>query len=460
MVSYLPKQEPRSLLFFFLSLLTVFICYTKTGLRYDGIILSVFFTIGILSLYGILLSVDSRTYSLNKSFCIFYYFFFFIAPVVQFKRNTVFYTELFITDQTYLNTGIILLLILLIYLFLYHILVSNIQRKRRKQSVDASLKKRTFGKQPTLVLYYTLALLGLILYICLVKFNIRLLIYRPFLYSVKENTFLGLPGYALVCVARLLPFVVLMHYKLRYPQNNRHTYVFLLLTLLSCFPSALSRGLLAVLYIPLLILFIPVLQKGINYVLMYLTGLLLVFPLFNNLRYLNEGVFAFNFELFNSAHFDAFQNLALLINEDIVTHGRQLLGDILFFVPESLWAGRPHGTGHLLGETVGYSYLNVSMPYVGEGYANWGYWGIALFLIVIVLVNAFFDSHKTRANLNRPLQLLYFIGLGFEFYLMRGDLWSSIKIGTSFLLAIICLEITFWLFVKKNHNESIKNQTL
>jgi hypothetical protein len=55
--------------------------------------------------------------------------------------------------------------------------------------------------------------------------------------------------------------------------------------------------------------FIPILNDKKYYIKMYLLGLLLAFPLFNNFRHLYERNFSFNYELFETAHFDAFQTL-------------------------------------------------------------------------------------------------------------------------------------------------------
>ena len=122
---------------------------------------------------------------------------------------------------------------------------------------------------------------------------------------------------------------------------------------------------------------------------MYFLAVLIAFPLFNNFRNLYARQFNFNYELFNTGHFDGFQNFSFLLDEQMVTNGRQLLGSIFFFVPESIWSNKPWGTGTLLAEKLGYSFTNVDMSFFGEGYANFGYLGIALFLVVIVFFNAF-----------------------------------------------------------------------
>jgi len=199
-------------------------------------------------------------------------------------------------------------------------------------------------------------------------------------------------------------------------------------------------------YIPLTILFIPMLRRGINYVLFFSAGVLFVFPLFNNFRYLKEGVFKFNYELFNSGHFDAFQNLAWLLNTKIITNGRQFLGSLFFFIQENQWSNRPVGTGNLVASKIGYTYTNVAMPYFGEGYANWGYVGVFLFLVIILFTNTYLDGIRNNIKTKTPVRIVYLFLVGYEFYLMRGDLMSSLKMATGFGLALLLVLSTIYIF--------------
>jgi hypothetical protein len=278
------------------------------------------------------------------------------------------------------------------------------------------------------------------------------LIFRPFAFKLKNNTNLGLLGYAILLVVQLIPFVCLMRYKLRQPVNDKITYALFFLMLVVCFPSALSRSIVGMLYIPVFLLFTPILNEKKNYIKLYLLGLLLAFPFFNNFRYLYERKFTFNYQLFDTAHFDAFQNFVFLLDEKIITNGRQLLGSVFFFVQESQWKDRPMGTGTLLAERLGYSYTNVDMPFFGEGYANFGYVGVLFFLVLITVFNAFMDYRHARGAMSYLLKIIFYLFLGFEFYLLRGDLYSSVKIMMSFTVAIGFVECIF--FINKTYRKS------
>jgi len=434
------------LLFVVLSVFSFFFIFLNTGIRYDLWVLAVFFLIAFFSLYSIFISIDTKGFSLNKSFSLFFYFFFSLAPAYQFKNKTSFFITDYLPSEVYLKYGIILLIILLFYILLYHI-GFNYLCGNKFRFLNAKFKQGKKNKD-NLIVMYLLVIISFISFMYLIKWDWTLLVYRPFLYRLKYNTNLGFVGYAISLILRLIPFIVLLYYKIQNKTNNKHIYFFLIMLLFANFPTSLSRGVLAIIYIPVFILFIPKLRQGVNYVLLFMGGLLVIFPLFNNFRYLKEGIVNSNFELFNTAHFDAFQNFALLLDENIITNGNQLLGSVLFFIQEAQWENKPNGTGHLLGETIGYSYLNVSMPYFGEGYANWGYLGMVIFLIFIAFFNAFFDVISKKPNLKSWIYSLYLILLGFEFYLMRGDLYSSIKIFSSFLMAMLVVWLLFLIHSK------------
>lgn len=423
-------------------LFTLVYSYANTGVRYEFLPLTSFFLIGLFSIYGLFLSIDRYAISLNKTFCLFYYFFFSIAPITQFKQSTVFFVkDKYISDALYTKSSIVLLIILVFYLLLYHLIYSYFEKIKLnpKKILQADLQLKSGD------LLIGISSISVIFYLYLIKYNWDLLIFRPFVFRLKDNTNLGLLGYAILLVIQLIPFVCLVRYKLMKSVTDKKTYLLFFLMLLVCFPTALSRSIVAMLYIPIFLFFIPILSVKKNYIKMYLWGLLFVFPLFNNFRYLYERNFNFNYQLFGTAHFDAFQNFTFLLDEKIITNGRQLLGSILFFVQEGQWRNRPMGTGTLLAEKLAYSYTNVAMPFFGEGYANFGYLGIFLFLVFIAVFNVFLDYRFTQGTMSHLLKIIFYFFLGFEFYLLRGDLYSSIKILASFALAIFFVEAIFFM---------------
>ncbi|MGY5351711.1 hypothetical protein ACXGQW_03965 [Wenyingzhuangia sp. IMCC45533] len=296
--------------------------------------------------------------------------------------------------------------------------------------------------------FYILSLIAIAVYFYLIKFNFRLLIFRPFEFKLKENTNWGYIGYALVLVVRQIPFFIFLFYSLS-SNNFKKRIILLFLLLIVSFPTSLSRGLMGVIYIPVLLTFFPVLKDKLRYVLLFIGGVLVLFPLLNNLRHWNEAVLTLNYDLFNTAHFDAFQNFIFLIKENYISWGQQLKGSVLFFMREINGVSN-NGSGHIIGEKTDYSFLNVSMPLVGEGYINFGYFGVFLFLFLLAFLNVVLDKINLIVNVKYQLKAIYLVMLGYEFYLMRGDLLSSAKMLTSFTLSYLLVNVVFKVVCLKN----------
>jgi hypothetical protein len=87
--------------------------------------------------------------------------------------------------------------------------------------------------------------------------------------------------------------------------------------------------------------------------------------------------------MFNQGHFDSYQMFMRVISDDIITYGKQLLTTVLFFVPRALWPGKSVGSGHFVSGLSRLSFSNISMNFFGEGYINFGYFGIMLFILLI-----------------------------------------------------------------------------
>ena len=419
-----------------MAIISAVIIFPNSGERYNILVVSLFYTICIVSLIGIFNSVDKLIYSLNKTFNIFYFFFFGLAPVIQYKFKSSFFDAPLLVDEDYMMGGSILLIILVIYLILYKMMFKYFE----------SLGKSFFKVKPVsnepLFLYYLLSLSSLVLIFILIKFDPEILFFRPPASFLKNNTYLGLLGYSMLLVLRPIPIIVLLRYLLIQKIERKVVVFLIILVLITVFPTSLSRGLIAAYFLPLVLLLIPLPKLKHMYSISYFFGVLVVFPILNFFRHSNNKVYL-GLELFKTGHFDAFQNFTLLVKENIITGGSQLLGSILFFLPESIWKNKPLGTGVLLGQKLEFSHLNVAMPYFGEGFVNFGFIGILLFLILLVMFNSYLDVfyHKKTATLFMRMVYLFF--LGFEFYLLRGDLTSSIKKISGFILALILVNSFF-----------------
>lgn len=444
----LTKLAPHKSLSFICSVLVVFLayfCFVYKGFHFNLNVLSIFFAIGLLSIAGIYFSPQKNTVSLNTSLCLFYFFFFSLAPIIQFKGNVVFQYSHPFQAAVYITSAYYVLSSLLLYFLLYysghHFLNKFNFKVKERLSIPIS-------KQ--LVILYLVSILASVFYLYLLKFKWDLLLFRPFAYDLKSNTNLGLLGYALLSAVKLVPVVVLYRYQFCVNKLTKHSILFLFFVFFCCFPLALPRGVMAIIYIPIFLLFFKKLAFNHSFLLLFIFSFLIIFPFFNSFRYLEQDRFKLSYQLFNTSHFDSFQNFMLLLKYQIVTDGTQLLGDLLFFIPESLWPEKPAPTGFLLAHKLGFTHHNIAIPLIGEAYVNFAEIGILIFVSINAMINIFLEKFQHSDTF--LIKYLFYIFLGFEFILLRGDLWNACKILFSFLLAFFIVQITMFfhqIFLKK-----------
>jgi len=184
------------------------------------------------------------------------------------------------------------------------------------------------------------------------------------------------------------------------------------------------------------------------------TSLVFIFPFLNQFRYFSEFRslrLLPSEEFFYAAHFDAYENFASAVEGNFISHGEQLLGSLLFFVPRLIWSDKPVGSGYEMASQFGYQFKNISMPFLGEGYVNFGIVGVVLFAVLIGYSMAKLDSvfgSRVRANgkVNYSTAIYYFM-IGAIFFLLRGDLMSSVAYISAGLIVALFIR---WIIRFKN----------
>ena len=211
-------------LFFLICLVSLTYAFFPWGSRYNMMISILFSAIGILSAYGVLMVNDLNKISVNNTFSLFYYTFFFLAPIEQFKRNTTFFTDQKLEDIVYIKSGLLILLSSLLYLFLYQLF-----KKSVKLMPSANSRILNIDRAFSLKSLYFISIVSVISYMILIKLNIRLVFFRPFVFSMKDNALFGNMGYGLLLVIRQMPFIVFLFYRLKIEKNDKHVFAFLFL---------------------------------------------------------------------------------------------------------------------------------------------------------------------------------------------------------------------------------------
>ena len=197
-------------------------------------------------------------------------------------------------------------------------------------------------------------------------------------------------------------------------------------------PFSLARYQIAALYLALIFLSLKIFEKTFIFQIGLLGGLFFVFPFLDRFRSFNyeNFNFKFNFNYLNKAHFDSYQNFTKVVELNLITYGEQLKGALLFFIPRSIWNEKPVGSGKLLSDLNNYENWNISMPFIAEGYINFGILGSMSFMFILGILLSNFDRiiwKLKRLNQNNLIIILYYLFFGNIFYLMRGDLMTSIS---------------------------------
>ena len=177
-----------------------------------------------------------------------------------------------------------------------------------------------------------------------------------------------------------------------------------------------------------------------------LAAIFIIFPFLDKFRRFDgfeNFSFKINYAFLKQGHFDGYQNFVRVLELDLITSGRQLLGALLFFVPRSLWETKPVGSGSFLGRLLDLEFYGIAMPFIGEGYINFGIAGSILFMFLFGVLLGNLDRvvwKLKRSNETHIFMFYYYFLFGWIFYFMRGDLINAIPVLVGFTLA-------FWLLV-------------
>ena len=159
--------------------------------------------------------------------------------------------------------------------------------------------------------------------------------------------------------------------------------------------------------------------------------------------------FIINYNWVKQSHFDAYQNFVRSIEIEFITFGHQLMGALLFFVPRSFWNEKPIGSGSTLAIKMDYIFGGIAMPFIAEGYVNFGFIGSLMFMLFLGIMLGNLDRvawNLKRLNKDCLFLYYYYFLFGLVFFTMRGDLINSITfifgMTASFWLLVLMLKFT------------------
>ena len=127
------------------------------------------------------------------------------------------------------------------------------------------------------------------------------------------------------------------------------------------------------------------------------------------------------------------------------TNGSQVLSDLLFFVPHTVWTGRATDTGVLIGQAMAAPNVNLSAPMWIEFWLDFSWLGLVVGFLLFGWVSARWDTLfvylRSRQRLPSPalLDLALPLFAGYQFILLRGSILQAV--GRMAVMALLLLVI-------------------
>ncbi|WP_322152158.1 hypothetical protein [Paratractidigestivibacter sp.] len=414
---------------------------------YSSAVIITFAINGALAVVFLCKSIADRPFSLVQMHWIFYITMFVVAPFSQYIYGysawgfTLSSSDYFVTNAALLLWGA-----------LFAIFSSG------RATSAAYEQKIFFGRLPEIsaraeVVAVVFAVFATVVVVALVGFEN--LFTRDTFATDLDKTF----GLLFDKALRPLPVFAFVLILARCKQRGKLSlslFLTLGLMLIACFPAAMARYNMACIYGAVLLLaFAPLFGKKGLFPVLFLLAFLVVFPAANAYR-----VETFTLSMFGEAIIGAINNLPKgfcavdydaysmvartlsYVGQYGIAWGYQLLGALFFFVPRAFWATKPDGSGNLVCAAQGQTQLNISSPLPAEGIVNFGIVGLVMFALVAALICRRLDRWFTESD--SVLRLFYPFGCLLLFFMMRGDLLSSLAFTVGYavsfgLLCLVCL---------------------
>jgi hypothetical protein len=398
---------------------------------------------------------DGRPYSLNKAWWLFNIIFLGIVPSAQLAVHTTPWHTGDIQTETMLHANLLILLCLGVYEGVRYWASRNFipQPEHAPPPLAPPLVRQFSHLAPAIMLTCGAALV--------IVFGYEGLFLRGQMERHLEQhttTFQllfdkGLRGTMLWCCVA----AIVLH---RQHKLGRGVLLLVLIPgMLFNFPMALPRYLTLTIFLSwALAAGLQVFRQRHSFALILLPLFIIVAPFSSITRYSGEEMgkrLQHPDEIFQKAviltDYDAWSSLCRVIQYTHVngtTHGRQLMGVALFFVPRSVWPSKPIGSGAFLFNELNLGFNNVACTFLAEGCINFGIIGAIVFAALMALITARYDGwywrRGGRLRFTLP-RLFYFVAIGMLFFVLRGDLMSSFAYTVGFgALFTFWQAVFFW----------------
>ena len=402
--------------------------------------------IGVISVFFVIKEQRERIYSLNLIHWVFILTFLSFVPFMQYISGKF---PLWLSREdgfSICRANLFILTWTVFYQFGYSI------KKFRAGKLFSSFKRFEIGKRGV---YISIYLSFIILIGFLFIFGMKNLLirgaYREVLISIHYNPIMIIID-KFFRVIPLLSLVGLILLKDKWENKRKWWILVIALILINLFvnnPLASERYWAGTVILGFIVMLLRKLDRGKGWVLaILLIGIFFVFPLSNVLRYkTGDTISLSDFRLselrtaYASPDFDAYEmgvHVTEYVEKEGITWGKQLLGSLLFWIPRSLWRGKPIGSGGMVADYFSYPRVNLSCPLPFEGYINFSVIGLIVFASLIGILFSSLDEYHWRESTTKSYNIIsayYPFLLGFGFFAMRGDLMSSFSYTVMFIAA-------------------------
>jgi oligosaccharide repeat unit polymerase len=427
-----PRLGRASTIGFFALLAVLFILYVGIDGRVNAGYSAIHFAIIGLSMLHL---IWLRRFNLGASFSLFTLFFFGVIPLFEYRLGITYNNASTPLDSSYeIAAGLALLSNVCFY-------VGYGLKRGRPLDVTSLKRLRYLSARHRQIVgiaaWITLVLMALSV-AAFYQFSLHSILFRGYGEEMEQSAM----GNAFITYfARPLFFnvmlIMLLNTVRRDPVSRTRVFAQCCLVFLVVSPIGIPRSLAGALYIPMMMLvFMPKYLSKYSVLCVILFAVLLAAPvadLFRDINHSEGGVDVgqnFNLAYLFSGHFDAFHNLAQVVELKYRSEGWQVVGILLFWVPRAFWEGKPQSTSFDFADFAGYAAHNISFSLPAEFYVDYGVGGIAVGMFIVGLlyrrIDLFFSRRKLEGSIGSYVYALGHFELSvLGLYLIRGSVLSS-----------------------------------
>jgi oligosaccharide repeat unit polymerase len=441
-----PKLSRTFVVAFIVFLCGLFTLYVAIDGRINRLYSAIHFLIIGISLAHILWV---RRFNLGASYSLFAMFFFGVIPLFEYRLGVTYSGANTPSDDSYATAAWLAVLSSVCFYVGYGLKRGTAVRvDALKKLKFVSVRHRQIALWTSLVTLLAMAVFIVIFY----DYSLGNLLLRGFGEEQEKSAM----GNSFITYFARPMFLNLVFIMMLSTARHRHVslatmFVLWLGAVIFVSPIGIPRSLAGALYIPMLMMvFVPKYYSKYSLLCVILFAVLLAAPVadvFRTITHQDTSVDLgenFSMDYMFSGHFDAFHNLAQVVDLHYASEGWQVIGILLFWVPRGLWTGKPLSTSFDFADFAGFRAHNISFTLPAEFYVDYGVGGIIVGMFLVGLIyrrldNLFSRQHPPGSVASYVFAIghleLSILGL----YLIRGSVLSSFAytVGLASTLFII-----------------------